>query len=257
MDSLQSQQKVFHLLWFKLRLITFLQESFSFGCLRGFKHFELYLRGKEELLLRVYNEKPDSSTRASYSATGEATKRFQIANSNNIDETFVHLPPASPCDNEMEKSTDQTAFLIAGYARYKCPLVWLRSNHERILGVRYKSELDYPLRLKTTSSWKTSDVHVYDIVEELLSVANNTPVSNPFAIDHTYFDTLSIEESIVCSSALLNFLNKLFQQERPYKNEIWKDMQALMKRHLNEYQELVSFTGSQDNMNYVTSIKAS
>ena len=47
-------------------------------------------------------------------------------------------------------------FLIAGYARYNCPYVWIRSNHDRL--VRFSSEdtseKDFPLQLKTTSAWK-------------------------------------------------------------------------------------------------------
>ena len=47
-------------------------------------------------------------------------------------------------------------FLIAGYARYNCPYVWIRSNHDRL--VRFSSddtsEKDFPLQLKTTSTWK-------------------------------------------------------------------------------------------------------
>ena len=47
-------------------------------------------------------------------------------------------------------------FLIAGYARYNCPYVWIRSNHHRLIKLMgdVESEKDSPLRLKSTNSWK-------------------------------------------------------------------------------------------------------
>jgi hypothetical protein len=35
------------------------------------------------------------------------------------------IPPASPCDRELEQDGTKTAFLIAGYARYERPFVWV------------------------------------------------------------------------------------------------------------------------------------
>lgn len=49
-----------------------------------------------------------------------------------------------------------TLFLIAGYARYSCPYVWIRSNHQRLVKLmgEVETEKDSPLRLKSTASWK-------------------------------------------------------------------------------------------------------
>lgn len=48
-------------------------------------------------------------------------------------------------------------FLIAAYARYSRPYVWVRTNHERIIPVRDSSqgqnEKDYPLNLMSTAKW--------------------------------------------------------------------------------------------------------
>ena len=46
-------------------------------------------------------------------------------------------------------------FLLAAYSRYNGPYVWIRSNHERIIHFsdEGKSEKDYPLQLKSTTSW--------------------------------------------------------------------------------------------------------
>ncbi|RUP48560.1 hypothetical protein BC936DRAFT_144393 [Jimgerdemannia flammicorona] len=45
-----------------IRLGTFLADCLTVGCLKGFRHFEVYLRGREELLLRVYNNSHRTGT---------------------------------------------------------------------------------------------------------------------------------------------------------------------------------------------------
>ena len=57
------------------------------------------------------------------------------------------------------QSDDSTLFLLAGYARYNCPYVWVRSNHERLVkmtgtDMEDKNDKDNPLRLKSTVRWK-------------------------------------------------------------------------------------------------------
>ena len=46
-------------------------------------------------------------------------------------------------------------FLLAAYARYNGPYVWIRSNHERIVHFisEDRAEKDYPLQLKSTLNW--------------------------------------------------------------------------------------------------------
>lgn len=46
-------------------------------------------------------------------------------------------------------------FLVAGYARYSRPYVWIRSNHERLVQFsgNDKAEKDFPLQLRTTTDW--------------------------------------------------------------------------------------------------------
>ena len=61
------------------------------------------------------------------------------------------------CFLYQDREDDYTMFLIAGYARYSCPYVWIRTNHERIVQFSNEDsseEKDYPLKLKTTSSWQ-------------------------------------------------------------------------------------------------------
>ena len=53
-----------------------------------------------------------------------------------------------------------TLFLIAGYGRYNCPYVWVRSNHDRLVKLTGTSsrEKDCPLKLKTTLKWKDTGI---------------------------------------------------------------------------------------------------
>jgi len=56
------------------------------------------------------------------------------------------------CFQQDERST---LFLIAGYGRYSCPYVWVRSNHDRLVKLTGESrEKDCPLKLKSILKWK-------------------------------------------------------------------------------------------------------
>ena len=64
-------------------------------------------------------------------------------------------------------------FLVAGYARYSRPYVWVRSNHERLVQFSSdnKEEKDFPLQLKTTSNWLeggTGDLEIF-IVKKIFA----------------------------------------------------------------------------------------
>lgn len=75
----------------------------------------------------------------------------------------VGLPPASPSERELLMPDDSTTvFLIAGYSKYACPYVWVRSNHKRL--VRFGSDAkstdqDSPLKLGTTLRWAAEGTH--------------------------------------------------------------------------------------------------
>ncbi|ORZ39915.1 hypothetical protein BCR44DRAFT_1458048 [Catenaria anguillulae PL171] len=178
---------------------------------KGFKYFELYLRGREELLLRVYND-PEATNNTVSKPNTVILARSQLAW-----QSTDALPPASPCDREMEKDTSKTAFLIAAYAKYKFPLVWLRTNHAKLARFTDTSKEDYPVKLDTVNAWKTNDsIHLSDIIAEIVFLAVTPPPHNPFAINHSVYDTLPIEESLVCVSAMLDFLNKVYLSSVPY-----------------------------------------
>jgi hypothetical protein len=54
------------------------------------------------------------------------------------------------------------------------------------------------------------DVRVWDIVEEVLRLALTPNLGNPFAVDHEYFNTLSLEASFLQTGAMLEFLIKVY-----------------------------------------------
>lgn len=235
------------------RLAAFLQDCLSVGSLKGFKYFEVYLRGREELILRVYNDRlegladgkgplPTRQQPNALSLAKSHNKLFLSAKTQkalNLTSLQVGLPPASPCDNELEKDTTKTAFLIAGYARYKCPYVWLRSNHKRLIKLQENQQIeeDNPLRLESVANWKTYDIKAWEIISEVISLALSPPPENPFTIDHTYFDSMPMEESIVCTGAMIEFLQKVFIKDTPYSEMVLRDIGLLQQRHFRDLSE--------------------
>ncbi|KAG5459602.1 MAG: hypothetical protein BJ554DRAFT_8455, partial [Olpidium bornovanus] len=138
----------------------------------------------------------------------------------------------------------KTAFLIAGYARYKCPYFecgsngaltagsaterQLRSNHRRLIKLQedQKLEEDNPLKLASVGNWKTQGTSLTPsapqgapaaaIIAEVMELALTPPPENPFAVDHSYFDTQTLEESVLASGAMVDFLRKVYLKESPY-----------------------------------------
>ncbi|KNE70092.1 hypothetical protein AMAG_15071 [Allomyces macrogynus ATCC 38327] len=227
------------------KLNAFLAECLAVGCLKGFKYYELYLRGREELLLRVYNN-PDDFKKVSKqpSSMNLARSQSRIMLSNKTQNRLMWqstdaLPPASPCDRELEKDPSKTAFLIAGYARYKCPFVWLRTNHSKFAKLTENSKHDDPIKLESAAAWKTSDnVRVSDIIAEVIGIAVSPPPINPFAVNLGYYDDLPLEESVVCVGAMLDFLQKIYLSNSPYALAVFRDIEKLSTRLWQETAEL-------------------
>ncbi|CAG8491708.1 6761_t:CDS:2 [Funneliformis caledonium] len=238
-----------------IRLSVFLADCLSVGCLKGFKHFEVYLRGREELLLRVYidsNNKTKSnleSNRLNYNSLSLAksqsnalfspkTRRTNFL-SNGFDMDII-LPPSSPLDKDLEKDETNHAFLIAGYARYKCPYVWLRSNHKRLIQLQddQKLETDNPLKLDTIAAWKARDIKLWDIIAEVITLCLDKAPENPFEIDHSYYDTLPIEEMAVSTGAMVDFLQKVYLNDTPYASNVFEDIKQLQQRHFIAFEEM-------------------
>jgi hypothetical protein len=135
-----------------------------------------------------------------------------------IEET-AEAVPASPCDRELERDSNTSAFLIAGYARYKRPYVWLRSNHARLVKSddEHPVDADNPVKLDTITRWSTdTDVKLWEVITEILNMILVPPVANPFAIDHEYLNRLSLEGSMILSAALVDFLLKVLVKRPPF-----------------------------------------
>lgn len=128
------------------------------------------------------------------------------------------VAPASPCDRELEKDSSKTVFLIAGYARYKRPYVWLRSNHTRLVKQKPNQEIDTdnPVKLETVADWATKDIRLWQMIDEIMSLAVAKKPDNPFEVDHDYFNSLSVEGSLILSGAMLDFLRKIYLRKPAY-----------------------------------------
>ncbi|CAJ0845085.1 6945_t:CDS:2, partial [Entrophospora sp. SA101] len=175
-----------------IRLSAFLLDCLAVGCLKGFKRFELYLRGREELLLRVYivhkstngssivdgNEKTSSTI---YESSRIKYNSLSLAKSHH-DALFSPKTRRTPLDNDLSKDESNIVFLIAGYARYKYIKLW-------------------------------------DIIEEVITLSLNIAPENPFEINHSYYDTLPVEECAVSTGAMIDFLQKVYIKDTNYANK--------------------------------------
>ncbi|XP_056006765.1 uncharacterized protein LOC125658095 [Ostrea edulis] len=267
-------EKKFHLVErqeniLKKRLQAFLAEMLKFGTMKGFKNFAMYLRGREELVISVLNQPKSSHYIHTLESTGLPTfkdpNRSGSLTSNNLPydkrsllislrsqmtlttaavPKGVGLPPASPSDSETQPGDEaSTLFLIAGYARYSCPYVWIRSNHQRLIKLMgdSESEKDSPLRLKTIASWKDCNVTLYDIVAELVKLNTYPAPQNPFQLDMEYFSTLPPSELILETAAMIQTLKKIFlntSDDRPYTGCVLEDLQVMTRMHFTALKKM-------------------
>jgi hypothetical protein len=81
------------------------------------------------------------------------------------------------------------------------------------------SQKDNPIKLDSIDEWKTRDVKISEIIEEVLKKTWSVEKSNPFAIDHEALNTLPIQRSMILSVALVNFLKKVLSRNPAYANE--------------------------------------
>ncbi|XP_065840493.1 uncharacterized protein [Oscarella lobularis] len=244
----------------KKKLQLFLAETFRLGCVKGFKYFVSYMRGREELICKIVNEPrslitpsstPGGSLSGSFETSGIELPRnqqsFMISHRSQrrlsgygfID---VGLPPASPSDREIDSTDDDlTMFLIAGYSRYNCPYVWVRSNHERLvrLSGETPSAKDNPLKLDSTSRWSEEDIKIWDIVAELVSICTMPAPKNPFAVDIEYFQSLPLAESVLATGAMANFLRTvLAHKEHFYDAKMFEDLTMVTQKHFQDFSAL-------------------
>ena len=148
-------------------------------------------------------------------------------------------------------------FLIAGYARYKSPYVWVRSDHDRLvkfsgaLATSRESKgegkdkgkgsqstvLDSPLKLKSTTDWLKKNTKVWDIIAELVLVCSQPTPSNPFAVDMAYFENLPFNDRALRTGAMVSFLNKVLDNgTHKFDSKIREDLFRVSKCHYQALQ---------------------
>ncbi|XP_059831163.1 uncharacterized protein si:dkey-19b23.7 isoform X3 [Hypanus sabinus] len=201
------------------QLQDFLGDLLILGSLQGFRYFQPWLRGREELLLSVVNKdlswkiargarvpitSPTESHGFGLTPPGDPSPlmplRLQKRTSGN-GQGDVGLPPASPCDHEVVvPGPDCTLFLLTGYTTYQQPLVWLRSHHPHLLrsAAGDGADNDIPLRLESTAGWHRN-------------------------------------------GALTSFLQKLVihgDWEQPYHSKVLEDLETLNRLHVKALLEM-------------------
>jgi hypothetical protein len=60
---------------------------------------------------------------------------------------------------------------------------------------------------------------VWDIIDEILRLCLPAAPSNPFAVDHDFFNTLSLQASYLLTGALLDFLVRVYARSPVYAGE--------------------------------------
>ncbi|XP_035267192.1 uncharacterized protein si:dkey-19b23.7 isoform X2 [Anguilla rostrata] len=247
----------------KRRLQNFLSDLAMLGSLQGFRYFQPWLRGREELLLTIVNEdlgwhspgfpvsmaSSFSSTTAGSSSSSDVSSPLsgvqptqgppQQASSNE-----AHLLPASPSEREIAvPEINCTLFLLAGYAKYGRPYAWIRSNHERLVNIGGTDSMvrDTPMKLKSITDWGSQGTRVWDVVSELVGLCTIPPPANPFSLDMRYLQTLPLSERFLVSGALINFMDMLVvqcSQEEPFYSKVVEEVDSLRRLHVQALWEV-------------------
>ncbi|XP_060573330.1 uncharacterized protein LOC132731212 [Ruditapes philippinarum] len=257
----------------KKKLQAFLSEMLKLGTVKGFKYFAMYMRGREEMVLSVLNHPQSISSPVHSKPDHSETERKTLSKSESFSSQNlpydqrslmlsvrsqmilsthgvkdVGLPPASPSAEESLPTDEKsTLFLIAGYSRYNCPYVWVRSNHDRLVKLTGESrERDCPLKLKTTMKWKDNDVFVWDIIAELVKLCTYPAPRNPFEIDFDYFSMLPLSEKVLATAAMVTILQKILIQtsdHKQYAGPVFEELQLITKLHFSSLEKLVQEQG--------------
>uniref|UniRef100_A0A3Q2YUC1 Si:dkey-19b23.7 n=1 Tax=Hippocampus comes TaxID=109280 RepID=A0A3Q2YUC1_HIPCM len=261
------------------KLQHFLADLALLGSLQGFKYFQPWLRGKEELLLTVVNEDLVSHLQQCFSIFFEpsgtvfenhcwkivpltVTARQPKMMPSSFLRTFYfvlrepsseeHLLPASPSEREMAvPEVNCTLFLLAGYMKYGRPHAWIRSNHERLVSIRGTDSMvrDTPLKLKSITDWQAGGIRVWDVVSELVSLCTVPFPSNPFALDMRYIQSLPVSERFLATGALLNFLETYATIVTDVCSPVLEEVKPLRRLHVQtllELQRLKKTSAEQD-----------
>ncbi|XP_078525811.1 uncharacterized protein LOC144798687 isoform X2 [Lissotriton helveticus] len=246
------------------KLRQFLSDLALLGSLQGFRYFRPRLRGREELLLVVVNE---DAACCSLQSLESVSLSESLSSSASVGETLGSpdssllfqetpgrlscpeepadiIPPASPCEKEVAVPEENcTLFLLAAYAKYGRPYVWLRSSPRHLINRGYTGALtqDVPLKLGTTSEWSRRDVRLWDVVSEVVSICTWPPPQNPLSVDLIFLGSLALAERYLASGAMLHVLRKILLHgshgAEPCKY-VWEEMGHLTSIHFQALRDL-------------------
>jgi len=208
------------------QLNSFLRDCLGMGCIKGFKHFSTYSRGREELIVVV-----------KINASLQDNNKFLLHNE--------ALNPA--CLYELEQhnhNIDEAVFLIGGYARYKRPYVWLRSHHDNLLSPQQNiaKREDIPISLKSIAAWPNHYAKVWEVISEIVYQISSTP-QNPFEVDFAQLEHLPNIRRVLVTGGLINFLRNVYKRlaitHSPVLHYVNDDIQRLLKLHFESLESVV------------------
>jgi len=222
------------------RLRDFGRELQTVGTLRGFVHFETYLRGKEELVVTVRAPSGGIASARPLLLAGRHEPRSKKAHG-----TAALVQP-SPAARNPELVCRDAVFLVSCYATQARPVVWLRSGEAGAP----PAESDRPLFLDTTDDWcDGEDVCCWEVVHELVrETLGPTAAPNPFAVDIACLEHMPPAERCVAAGALANFLWEVYSSTghnsappaAPFAAALLADLRRLVQLHFVDLPALLS-----------------
>ncbi|KAJ1919247.1 hypothetical protein H4219_002098 [Mycoemilia scoparia] len=131
-------------------------------------------------------------------------------------------PPKILADSDLKSDTKSINFLIAGYSRYQCPYVWLRSDAKELIDFEENQvfDRDSPLDLESMRYWRNYDIRPWDVLAEILTNTTLKPDENPFKIDYSFFEKIPVEESVISIGAMLDFLRKVYLRHYVFSDTV-------------------------------------
>ncbi|KAJ8030263.1 hypothetical protein HOLleu_26626 [Holothuria leucospilota] len=99
---------------------------------------------------------------------------------------------------------------------------------------------DVPKRGKRTVD-SDPDIHVWEILAELVKLNTRPSPSNPFSVDLEYFDSLDLGERVIALGAMSHLLQQIFSHapDKAYAGLVADDLKEVTKRHFKDLRLLL------------------